>query len=253
MSIICMAVYDTEENGRTEYTRETLHCLMQTVNMARHTIHVIDNASCKATKILLDEFKPFIQLQTLGQNIGTARAINKAWELREGQHAIKMDNDVVIHLKGWADELEDVVNSQPDVGIVGLKRKDLAERPDSKEAHYRSSLSMTGGNGKPWVVLEDVKHVMGTCQMYNSKLLDKIGFLHQPGIYGFDDSLAAIRCTKAGFRNCFLPHIDIDHIDTGASDYSQHKRELAGEGMAEFNRLREGYQNGTLDIYHGMD
>ena len=38
------------------------------------------------------------------------------------------------------------------------------------------------------------------------------------------------------------------NIDTGASDYSQEKRRLAGEDMAEFNRLRSGYQDGTIDI-----
>ncbi len=254
MSLISMAVFDTEENGRSEYTRKTLHCLMATVNMAKHEIYVIDNGSCEDTKKILWGFQNLVNIITLDENIGTAKAINKAWVQRmEGQHCIKMDNDVVIHSKDWACELEDVVNSQPDVGIVGLKRKDLAERPDSENPFYKSTLSMTGGNGKRWVVLEDVSHVMGTCQLYNSKLLDKIGYLHQPTIYGFDDSLAAIRSTKAGFRNCFLPHIDIDHIDTGESDYSQEKRRLAGEDMPEFNRLRAGYQDGTIDIYHGME
>jgi len=249
VSIIAMAVYDTEENGRTEYTRKTLHCLMQTVNMDRHSIHVIDNASCDQTKRLLKDFSPYITIHTLGQNIGTAKAINKAIALREGGHVIKMDNDVVIHCKNWADQLEDVVDMQPDVGIVGLKRKDLEERPDHQNHHYRSTLSMTGGKGMPWVVLEDVNHVMGTCQLYNFKLLDKIGYLHQPGIYGFDDSLAAIRAKKAGFRNCFLPHIEIDHIDTGASPYSQHKIVMTRQGVDEFYRLRQGYQNGTINIY----
>jgi len=224
---------------------------MHTVNMAKHKIVVIDNASCKATKSVLKDFSTYIDVITLGQNLGTAKAINKAWENRsEGEHCVKMDNDVVIHCKDWACELEYILNNQPTIGILGLKRKDLEERPDHTNEFYRSTLSMTGGNGKPWVVLEDVKHVMGTCQAYSSALLDKIGYLHQPTIYGFDDSLAAIRCTKAGFRNCFLPHIDIDHIDNGQSSYSQTKRRIAGQDMAEFNRLRTGYENGTIDIYH---
>ncbi len=52
---------------------------MQTVNMARHTIHVTDNASCKATKQVLKDFSTYIQLYTNGQNLGTAKAVNIGW------------------------------------------------------------------------------------------------------------------------------------------------------------------------------
>jgi GT2 family glycosyltransferase len=249
-ALIAMAVFDTEENGRTEYTRRTLEYLRKTVRTGYHRIVVVDNASCEDTKRLLKEYGDIIEVITLPENIGTARAVNKAWQLRKsGQHCIKMDNDVVIHQSGWVAEMERAIALDPSIGIVGLKRKDCWEEPNRTD-FYKSSLEMLPHvAGEPWVVVERVNHVMGTCQMFNSALLDKIGYLYQPRLYGFDDSLAAIRCQVAGFYSCFLPHIEIDHIDTGETPYQGWKEKHAGEDMAEYNRLKHGYMDGSINIY----
>tara|TARA_R110000787_G_scaffold54024_3_gene125921 strand:+ start:137 stop:904 length:768 start_codon:yes stop_codon:yes gene_type:complete len=250
MALISMAVYDTEENKRTEYTKRTLECLMQTVNMARHTIHVTDNASCKATKQVLKDFSTYIQLHTNGQNLGTAKAVNIGWAYRQpGEHCIKMDNDVVIHSSGWADEMEEAIRLDPRIGIVGLKRKDCWETPNHTNPHYKSTLDLIGGGNSKWIPIEKVEHVMGTCQMFNTDLLDKIGYLYQPRLYGFDDALAAVRCKVAGFYSCFLPSIEIDHIDTGETAYQGWKERHSGEDMAAYNYLKNSYINGSKDIY----
>jgi thiaminase len=85
--------------------------------------------------------------------------------------------------------------------------------------------------------------------MFNSALLDKIGYLYQPRLYGFDDALAAVRCEVAGYASVFLPHIEIDHIDTGETAYQGWKEKHAGEDMAEYNRLKDAYRKGTRPIF----
>ncbi len=271
--MIAMAVYDTEENGRSWMTDRTIESLRRTVDWGKHRLIIIDNASCAETKSLLydylarfkEEEKPTasfcdipfsFELIVNTENVGTAKAINQAWKLREpGEHLIKMDNDVVIHKNGWIDELEQAIARQPKIGIIGLKRKDLAEHPNYPVGHqYKSNLLMLPHEGgQPWIVVEEVQHVMGTCQMYNSALIDKIGGMYQmDGIYGFDDSLAAIRCRLAGFMNVFLPHIDIDHIDPGTNEYSEWKRQYAGEQMEAFGKVKNEYISGTRDIYYPL-
>ena len=250
MALIAMCCFDTDENNRTQYTKRTLQSLMQTVNMARHRIIVVDNASCEATKRVLRDFDPYIKVITLGQNLGTAKGINMAWLEREpGEHAIKMDNDVVIHSKGWVEEMEEAIMLDSKIGIVGLKRKDCWEKPTHENPHYKSTLELLGGVNHKWIPIEKVNHVMGTCQMFNSALLDKIGYLYQPRLYGFDDSLAAIRCQVAGFYSCFIPHIEIDHIDTGETPYQGWKEKHSGEDMVAFNQIKNAYLNGTKPIY----
>jgi GT2 family glycosyltransferase len=250
MALISMAVFDTVENQRTEYTLRTLECLMQTVNMAKHSIHVIDNGSCDATKKVLQNFSAYMTIHTNAENLGTAKAVNIGWQHRKsGEHCIKMDNDVVIHKKDWADEMELAIELDPSIGIVGLKRKDCWENPNHDNPHYKSTLDLLGGKNHKWLPIEKVNHVMGTCQMFNSALLDKIGYLYQPRLYGFDDALAAIRCQVAGFYSCFLPSIEIDHIDTGETPYQGWKERHSGEDMNAYNQLKNSYINGSKDIY----
>lgn len=255
-ALIAMAVYDTEENGRTPLTKKTLYSLHHTALFYGHKLFVIDNASCKETKELISDFVAHHRdtiVITNEKNIGTAKAINQAWRMRKPeQHLIKMDNDVEIDSLTWANQLVQAIERDPTIGIIGLKRKDLLEDPNKPEGHpYRSSLRMLPHvDGERWIVVEDVRHVMGTCQMYNWRLIDKIGGLYQmDGLYGFDDSLAAVRCSKAGFQNCFLPHIPIEHIDPGNTPYQKWKEQYAGEMMAKFNEVKYKLQTGEMPIY----
>jgi len=253
MSLIAMAVFDTEENQRTAYTKETLNCLLATVDLNQHQVVVIDNNSCQETKELLKKHNQIFTIITLSENVGTAKAINRGWKLSKGnEHLIKMDNDVVINYSNWVDEMEEYLEADTMIGILGLKRKDLMENPHRNDQWKTTLRMLPHKNGESWKVVEDADHIIGTCQMYNKALIKKIGGLIQPSIYGFDDTLSAVRCKLAGFKNSFIPHIDIDHIDTKENPYWQEKRILAQNDMAEFNRMKEELINGKLSIYNEL-
>lgn len=260
MALIAMVTYDTEENDRHWMTKETLEQLNRVTNLYdRHRLFIVDNGSDEGTVKLLRVVASRWNNTTLienGENIGTARAVNKAWmERRPGEVCVKMDNDVVIHHDGWLDEIEEVFKRSPDIGIVGLKRKDLEERPSHPHEHYRSQLWMLPHEkGQRWIVVEAVNHVIGTCQAYNPLLLEKIGYLEQgDSLYGFDDALASVRSHVAGFANVFLPHIDIDHIDPGGTDFTEWKQGVAAGHLASFRKARLEYQNGTRPLYCGPE
>lgn len=250
--LVAMAVHDTYENGRTEYTERTIEESLLTLD-PRHKPWIIDNGSCDKTKRLLAKYERGgkINLITLPDNIGTAKAVNLAWRNRQsGQHCVKMDNDVVIHSTTWLYEMQEAIERDPSIGIVGLKRKDCWENTNHPDPFYQSELcQLPHRPGQRWMVAERVNHVMGTCQMYNSALLDQIGYLYQPRLYGFDDALAAVRCEVAGFKSVFLPHIDIDHIDRGDTAYQGWKEKHAGEDMVTYNQLKNAYRNGERPIF----
>lgn len=246
-----MAVWDTVENKKSEFTRQTLRCLINTVS-TRHRIIVIDNNSCKETKDILKANDKRIEVITLPENVGTARAINQAWKRRkQGEHCIKMDNDVVIHDSDWVDRMEDAINRDPGIGIVGLKRKDLIQSPWHENEFYRSQLIMLPHKpGEDWILVEATRDIMGTCTMFSSALLDKIGYLYQPSLYGYDDVLASYRSNIAGFVNCFLPNIRIDHIDPGGGSYQDWKHMESGRVTKEVEKIVDEYIAGTRSIYH---
>jgi len=248
-----MAVHDTEENGRTKFTERVIVETMSKVQYDNSRLVIVDNGSCQETKEFLKYAVDWYDatIITNEENIGTAEAINKAWALaRPDEYVVKIDNDCVVRQDGWVDEMEEAMRRDPSIGILALKRKDLMENP-WRDDHFKSTLRMLPHEpGQTWIIVEEVGHCMGTCQMYSPELRAKIGYLYQPRLYGFDDSLAAIRCHVAGFKNAFLPHIEIDHIDPGGTAYQDWKHKVSGEDMAEYNRLKHGYQTGQIPIYY---
>lgn len=252
-----MAVFDTEENERSDYTDQTLISLRETVDFTKHKLVVADNGSCDLTKRVLKRYQ-FITdnftIITLSENVGTAKAVNFGLKLRiPGETAIKIDNDVVIHQSGWVDEMEETIRRAPEYGIIGLKRKDLRQTPYDPDPNYKSELiQLLHQPGETWITVEETNDIMGTCTMFSSALLDKIGGMVQSGIYGFDDQLMALRSRLAGFKNCFLPHINIDHIDTGLNSYSQEKIRLANEAWPEYHKLHLSYCDGSRGLYEEL-
>lgn len=254
-----MAVHDLPDNNRDWMTAATLQSLLKTVDFSRHRMFISVNAGTEKTWTAIWEFvdtlKDAVTVVDNGQNLGTARAINKGWKTRNpGEMCVKMDNDVVIENTGWADQMEEALRYDPRIGIVGLKRKDCWEWPGHEHEFYRSTLEMLPHTpGHPWIIVERVRHVMGTCQGYNPALLDKIGYMYQPGPYGWDDVLAAARSEAVGFYNCFLPHIRIDHIDQGGTKYQDWKHDVSGKDRGDLDGTISGYMSGRISPYYDAD
>jgi GT2 family glycosyltransferase len=99
MALIAMAVHDTDENGRSKYTHKTLNTIYQTVDLDCNRLIIVDNNSCQETKHIISEFltctNTNVDVIELDENIGTAKAINKAWALRKPkEHLIKKPKNV---------------------------------------------------------------------------------------------------------------------------------------------------------------
>lgn len=246
--MIAMCCHDTEENGRSKYTSQTLESLTETVDFSKHRVIVTDNDSCIETKNILKDYEQFITIITNTENVGTAKAINQAWAYRNSNETvIKMDNDVLINNYGWVEEME-LAMKLGNYGILGLKRKDLMQSPNASN-HWKTELKMLPHDkGDNWVVVEESADIMGTVQMFHPELINKMGGLMQAGVYGFDDTLACVRAILLGYKLAFLPHIDIDHIDKGGDAYTEWKRKYAGEKMEEFYKIKDGLINGTIPI-----
>ena len=253
MALIVMAVYSTEENKKDSCLEKTLMSLSKTVDFTRHRLILSINAVTKDTPSIIYKFSNIIaQVIRNGANIGTAEAINKGFHLRnKGENCIKMDDDVVIHSSGWIEVMEDAIRREPKIGIIGLKRKDCIENVNHSDEYFRSSLlQLPQVAGERWINVEKVHHVMGTCQMYSSALLDTIGYLCQPKQYGWDDVLASSRSKASGFINVFLPNVEIDHIDEGKTPYQVWKERHAGLDIGTITKLMDGYSNGTISTYY---
>lgn len=256
--LIACVTYDTPTNQRHLMTLKTILSLHDQVDWQKHRLIVVDNGSTdkRTLEFLLEYFgRQSSDVIFNQENIGTARAANMAWQLRfPGEHCCKMDNDVVIrYFAGWADDMEEVFRRDPSYGIIGLKRKDLAQRPDHPEKLWRSELVMLPHRpGERWLVVEESKDIVGTCTGFSSALLDKIGYLYQGNLlYGYDDTLACIRSLKAGFKNAFIPWIEIDHIDPGGTEFTTWKQKKATETHWAYQKWAREFETGARPVYCG--
>lgn len=253
-----MACHDTEANGRTKYTIKTIQGLLDTVDFDKHHLFISDNGSCAETIEHFVSFQSTLELNGYdpshftillnGENLGTAGAINLGLRERKGgQHAAKIDNDCFIKTKGWADEMEELFALDPTLGIIGLKRVDVWQHPNHEKPEYRTVMECIGKYD-----VEICPDIIGTCTGFNSALVDKINYMNQPTVYGGDDVLYSCRSLVAGFRNCFLPHVDIEHLDKGGDAYCEWKKREAGMYLGEISGMCELYRSGSLDVnYEG--
>lgn len=252
MSLITMVVWDTEENQRHEYTKESLLCLKDTVDWKKHRMVISDNGSCAESHEITKELGASINAHIVynNKNIGTARALNKGLALRNpNEHCVKIDGDIIINEIGWVEKMEEVFERDSSYGIIGLKRKDLRQTPNDPDPDFRSKLVQLPHNaGQTWIVVEECGDIIGSCTMFNYKLVDAIGYSIQPGIYGFEDVIYSLRSRLAGFKNGFLPHINIDHIDAGNDGYTTYKQQLAAEAWHGYHELHYGFVNGTIPL-----
>ena len=252
MALIAMAVYSTPENGKDEYLERTLESLRNTVDFTKHRLILSVNASTAKTKDLI--FDCGISLKAIYNttNLGTAEAINKAWKTQlPGENLIKMDDDVIFHADGWVDRMEEAIARDPSIGQCGLKRRDCWESVTHIDEFYRSKLiQLPHAPGEKWIVVEEVHHVMGTCVMHSAALLNKVGYLYQPKLYGFDDSFMSFRSRLAGFKNVFLTSVDIEHIDRGDTGFQKWKQDHAAECWGPYHQTLQAYRDGTKSIYY---
>jgi len=239
------------------------------------TLVVVDNASEDSTFDFLKELANEGSLLAirLKQNCGTAPALNLAWLLREeGQHAIKADSDIVVHTKGTLRRMVEVADAFPSLGIVGLKRPDLIERPDHPDLFYRSRI-VGLRKDEVFYVLEFCHHIMGSFTLYNKAVLEDFGFLYQfqderqGPAYGFDDALACFRMKALKKATCFLrawvdetgrKEVRISHIDPGEaggddflSEYTRWKQKVAAKTIARYRELASAFLAGEISPHYG--
>jgi hypothetical protein len=257
MALVSMATFGTKENDRVPITRRCLQSMAESQKWDNHSLYIVDNGSIDEMKQLLGDARNWLPftLITNSENRGTARAANQGWMNRvPGQSCLKCDDDIVYHRKNWLDVLEEMVQREPKIGIVSCKRRDLAESPHYPQGHpYLSHLiSLPHQPGQRWLHVERVNHCIGSSQLYSSAFLDKIGYLYQMGgLYGFDDSLAAVRCEVAGMMSVFACGIDIEHVDPGGTPHHTSMQEYAGVMLDKFNATAREYMSGARSIYHG--
>lgn len=273
MALVTMVIHCTKQNDRLQYAKKAIESLCLSTDRDRDDIHFVINGGDFIPEIrdYIDSFRSNnrgnITVIVSQENLGTARGINLSWVHRKpGQHAIKIDDDIILDCrKGWINKLEEAVERMArfrelnndvfpqEVGILGLKRNDCGESMYRSDWGSSRLWEVPHFPGERWLVVEEVKHVMGSCCLYSAKLLDKIGYMYQgKNLYGYDDTLMCSRARAVKLFTGFLLGLDIHHIDPGDTIAAEAKRQSASGEVAQWcvEQSRK-YESGVISVYHG--
>lgn len=231
--MIAQCVYCTEENGKLSQLKLCHESLLDTCDLENNRLLITNNSTYKPAVDYLNSIShKNIIVRQLKQNIGTAEGINLSMiQRRPKEYVTKIDDDLTWDNNGWFELMVDQIESNPNIGILGIKRDDvygeLIEDGDLLWNH----------------------DIFGTCTMYNWRMIDKVGGLVQFSEYGFDDSIFSVRSEASGFRNAFMKNLRIQNIDTKETEYTEWKKREAGLYLQEASIYMDKIKKGEISYF----
>ena len=201
-------------NGLGFLTR-CLDSLRDFINKPDCEVIIIDNYSTDGTLDFLHSNYPQLPLILNSENRGVAAARNQGIAIAKGEKLLLLDNDTEATTTA-INAMSDYLDSHHDVGLCSCRLVDKEGIPQDSCKPYpglmikvRNVLGI--GNKTRYVPNEDGViepfYVIGACQMFWRKVVDKVGMLDEHIFYGPEDADWCLRIKKAGWRiHCLNNH-----------------------------------------------
>jgi GT2 family glycosyltransferase len=104
--------------NKVAYTFQCLRSLLREVDLTKHEIVVVNNASTDETPRLLAHFGDLVQVVNNAENRGFVDACNQGAALARGRLLVFLNNDTTV-LPGWLSGLTETVERDEQTGAVG--------------------------------------------------------------------------------------------------------------------------------------
>jgi O-antigen biosynthesis protein len=154
-----------------------------------HKIILVDNASAPETASYLKELseknKGYVILIRNEENLGFPKAVNQGMSASDASYLCVLNSDTEVY-KGWLEEMVQVAEKDPVIGIVNPSSNNLGQ-----QAH------LEGFSGKRI----EMSSCVGFCMLIKKEVIEKIGRFDEifsPG--NFEDTDFSRRAIKAGYK-----------------------------------------------------
>ena len=180
---------------------------------------IIDNYSTDGTLSFLKENYPQLQLILNSENRGVAAARNQGIAVAKGEKLLLLDNDTEAN-DDAINAMSAYLDAHPEVGLCSCRLVDKEGIPQDSCKPYpglmikvRNVLGI--GNKMRYVpdkdgIIEPV-YVIGACQMFWRKVVDKVGMFDEHIFYGPEDADWCIRIKREGWETHCLNNYTILH------------------------------------------
>lgn len=205
-------------NGK-ELLQKCLSSLFVNTASSGCKVVVVDNASTDGSVEMLREKFPQVEIIRNSENAGFSKANNQAirFALQNGaKHIFLLNNDVEITNPRWLDDLSDVLESDPKIGIVGCKLL----YPDGTIQHAGGIIKLRvpyhRGDGEKdtgqYDKVEFVDYVTGAVLLIKSGVIRRIGFLDEgfSPLY-YEDTDWCVRARLYGYKVAYTPKPTLIH------------------------------------------
>ncbi len=247
--------------------RELLRCCLRSLrenpSQSPTTVYVVDNASGDGTLEMLGEEFPEVTTISVDENLGFARAANRAIRAGTGKYILTLNPDTRL-TRGTLDHLLHLMEANPQVGMAGCKLE--LEDGSIDHASARSFPTLLGTFGHftglakknvparlaQYHSVQDeagaVDTICGAFMLIRRDALRKIG-LFDPGYWMYiEDIDLCYRFAEAGWLVWYEPDVATRHVKGGASPGERSPRVLLSfhRGMARFYRKHYARRHHTL-------
>lgn len=189
--------------GRLNETKATLDTLEASITKdGPIKLVIIDNGSGPEMEDYLRS-RPWklddVYVNCLGQNVGCPKALNIALEHREqGQHVVKIDNDVETLTHGWVEKTADLIESYKEQGM----QLGLISAMYENIFRGRGAVKAPSHNGHG---VYSFSHAIGHALWHTGEFMDAVGHfdvLADDHLYGFEDNIMSVKAQALGIGIC---------------------------------------------------
>jgi len=215
-----------------------------------HEIIVVDNASTDGTAGLLRSDYPHVQLLENSENLGFARANNRALALARGRYVVLLNADTEPRPGSLAAMIR-FMDAHARCGAASprLVRPDGAPQPyafgkDPSPLYLlcRALAHRRGTYLHDWAVREPVQvdWVSGACLVARRETVAQVGGLDERIFMYFEDNDWCRRMRAAGWEVWYNPGAEVKHIGGASLGQNPHARAAYYESLVYFYRKHYG-------------
>jgi len=216
--------------NRPDLLRECLRSMLAAGEEAGIALEliVVDNGSTAGDAEVVE--REFLEAKLLRaeQNLGFARAVNRALEIALGSEVLLVNNDVQVTGAPLREALT-LLNREADIGIVGVKLVGPGGEPQISYGTFDTPASLTAEalgvpaimgrklgatpadahrEGRDWI---DVDYVSGAFFLIRRAVIKQIGVLDERFYFYTEEADWCLRARGAGWRTVHLPGVSVVH------------------------------------------
>jgi len=205
--------------NRAELTRQCLTALAEVTDGVSAEVILVDNASTDETPQLLAEIGSGVRVIRNETNLGFAKACNQGAAAARGRYLVFLNNDTV-PLRGWLRALVDVVESRPEVSVVGskllypdgtLQHAGVVFDQQSRPYHVYAHLP---GDFAPANRSRELQVVTGACMLVRADAFRAVSGFDEGFVNSFEDVDLCLRLRERGGRVVYEPKSVLFHLES---------------------------------------